>query len=261
MPTTFDVTMLVVTVLLTLRLSILAAVLPLISGRTVPVIWRLALCAVVAVAAAPIAAAELPPGPLVLTWESLLGEAARSLMIGALMAFVVGIPFAAVRFAGQVIGVQIGFSMVNTVDPQSGIQASVLAQLHYLLAVMLFFAMDLHHLLIRVMLETARVAPLFGAIDGRSGSWFLVEGFSEFFRIGFVIAAPVIIVLLLISACMGFVVKTVPQINVLVVGFPIKIAVGLAMVGASMMFFGRIFTGLMTDMETQLMELLAALQA
>ncbi len=261
MPVTFDATFLVVTVLLTLRLSIVAALLPLISGRTVPVAWRLTLAGVVAAAAAPVIVATLPPGTLILTWETLLAEAGNSTLVGMMVAFVVGIPFAAVRFAGQIIGVQIGFSMVNTIDPQSNMQASVLAQFYYLLAVMIFFALDLHHMLIRVLVETCYVAPLFGDVAVRSGAWYLVGGFGEFFKIGFVIATPVVIVLLLISAAMGFVVKTVPQINILVVGFPIKIAVGLAVMGASLVFFGRIVTDLMTGMETQLYELLSALRA
>jgi len=261
MPTAFDATFLVVTVLLTLRMSIVAAMLPLISGRTVPVVWRLTLCGVVAAAAAPVIMAAMPPETLVLTWETLLLEAGNSLVVGMLVAFVVGIPFAAVRFAGQVIGVQIGFSMVNTIDPQSGIQASVLAQLYYLLAVILFFALDLHHLLIRVLVETCIVVPLFGDVAGRSGAWLVVSSFGEFFKMGFVIAMPVVIVLMLISAAMGFVVKTVPQINILIVGFPIKIAVGLAAIGASLVFFGRIVTGLMTGMEADLYELLTALRA
>lgn len=258
---TYDATMAVVWILLTLRLSVVAALLPLVSGRSVPVLWRLALAGTVAAAAAPVAAAELPAGPLIVTWSSLAAEAARSLAVGALITFVMGIPFAAVRFAGQVIGVQIGFSMVNTIDPQSGIQVSVLAQLYYLLATILFFAMDLHHLLIRVLLESCRVAPLFGAVDARAGSWLVVGQFGDFFKSGFVIATPVVIALLLVSAAMGFVVKTVPQINILVVGFPIKIAVGLAMVGASLVFLARIFTGLTADMEGNLAELLAAIAA
>ena len=66
-------------------------------------------------------------------------------------------------------------------------------------------------------------------------------------------------VLLLVSASMGFVVKTVPQINILVVGFPIQIAVGLAVIGLSLVFFGRVLSGLFLGMEEQLGRVLAAL--
>ncbi len=261
MPISFDITVFVVAMVLTLRISILAALLPLISGRTVPVIWRLALAGVIAAACAPTVAMQLPPGPLNLTWGMLVMEALHSFTVGILISFVLGIPFAAVRFAGQIIGVQIGFSMVNTVDPQGGAQVTVLAQLYYLMAVILFFALDIHHLLIRLFVESCYIAPIFGAVDGRAGAWFAVSEFGEFFKLGFIVASPVVIVLLLVSAAMGFVVKTVPQINILVVGFPIKIAVGLAVFGASLVFFSRIFTNLILGMEDKLMQMMMALSA
>lgn len=260
MPATYDASQLLVVFLLTVRLSVVAALLPLISGRTVPVLWRLALAAVVAAACAPAVAAQTAAIPDVLTWQLLVREALTGALVGVVLSFAVGIPFAAVRFAGQIIGVQIGFSMVNTVDPQGGAQVTVLAQLYYLLAVLLFFAFDLHHLLVGALVESCRVAPLFGGVDGRAGAWLVVTEFAEFFKLGLIIAAPTVLVLLLVSAAMGFVVKTVPQINILVVGFPIQIAVGLVMIGLSLVFFSRVVSGVFQGMEEQLGRLLAALR-
>jgi len=258
-PVVYDASFLVIAFLLTVRLAVVAALLPLISGRTVPVLWRLALAAVVAAACTPAVVAETPSLPEVLTWQVLAREAFTGALVGVTLSFAVGIPFAAVRFAGQLIGVQIGFSMVNTIDPQGGAQVTVLAQLYYLLAVLLFFAFDLHHVLVGVLVQSARVAPLFGSVDGRAASWLLVEEFGEFFRLGLILATPTVLVLLLVSASMGFVVKTVPQINILVVGFPIQIAVGLAVIGLSLVFFGRVLSGLFLGMEEQLGRVLAAL--
>ncbi|MBU1072826.1 flagellar biosynthetic protein FliR, partial [bacterium] len=133
MQVSLDLTWVVVGLILTLRLSILAALLPLLSGLSVPPVWRLALAVCLAAATAPAVAAELAPAAFDLTWHGLLAEGMRSLVVSALLTFVIGIPFAAVRFAGTMIGVQIGFGMVNTLDPQSGGQLSVLANLYYLL--------------------------------------------------------------------------------------------------------------------------------
>lgn len=260
MPVVYDASFLVVTLLLTVRLAVVAALLPLISGRTVPVLWRLALAGVVAAACAPAVLADTPELPAVLTWQLMVREAITGAVIGLLLSFAVGIPFAAVRFAGQIIGVQIGFSMVNTVDPQGGAQVTVLAQLYYLLAVLLFFAFDLHHLLVGTLVQSCRLAPLFGTVDGTAGSWLLVQEFGEFFKLGLILATPTVLVLLLVSASMGFVVKTVPQINILVVGFPIQIAVGLAVMGLSLVFFGRVVSSVFLGMEEQLGQLLQALR-
>ncbi len=255
-----DLTWMIVGLVLTLRLAVLTAVLPLLSGMSVPPVWRIALAVTLAAATAPAVAAELPAGSLDLTWHGLVAEGLRSLGISALLTFVVGIPFAAIRFAGTLIGTQIGFGMVNTLDPQSGTRMSVLANMYYLLGVLLFFALDAHHTMVAAMVHSCRLLPPFAPIEMAAGSWLTLQTFSEFFIIGLRVAAPVILVLLLLSVSMGFVVKTVPQINILVVGFPIKIAAGLAALGVSLTFFHQVFRKLIGGMEQELVNMLGALQ-
>lgn len=257
----FDASSLLVAVVIALRLSILSALLPVISGKSVPVLWRIALAVVIAAAIAPTITSEMENLPTMFTWQIIAVEGMKSIIIGAMLAFVVGIPFAAVRFAGQIIGVQIGFSMANTIDPQNGGQASVLSNLYYLLAVMFFFASDAHHILITAMIESVRVVPPFTEVFSIGGSWYILKEFGSFFEIGLKIASPIIIVLLLVSVSMGFIVKTVPQINILVVGFPIKIAVGLAVIGMSMFFFGAVFESVLETMSIQFDEILLILKS
>lgn len=259
-PVTIDFTLLALWLVLMLRMAALTAMLPLLSGTIVPPLWRLAIAAVVAAAAAPAVAAQLAPAALDLTWQSLAAEALRSLAVGALLAFVAGIPFAAVRFAGQLIGVQIGFSMVNTIDPQGQSQISVLANFYYLLAVMIFFAVDGHHVLIAVLTRSCVLVPPLQPASVQAGSWLVIRDFGQFFTLGLRIAAPVVVVLLLVSVSMGFIVKTVPQLNILVVGFPVTIAVGLAAVGLSLVFFGRSLTLLLGGLGERLGDVIGALQ-
>ncbi|MBU1071993.1 flagellar biosynthetic protein FliR, partial [bacterium] len=128
------------------------------------------------------------------------------------------------------------------------------------LAVLLFFALDGHHALIGAMVNSCRLVPPFAPLEVAAGSWLAAEGFAAFFAIGLRVAAPVILVLLLVSVAMGFIVKTVPQINILVVGFPIKIAVGLAALGVSLTFFNQVFQSLVGGMEQEIVSLLGALQ-
>lgn len=256
-----DMVLVAVTAALALRLSVLAALLPFFSARSVPVLWRLALAFVLAAALAPAVRSALPPGGLDLSWPAVAAEAARSALVGALLAFVISIPFEVVKYAGQIIDVQIGFAIVNTIDPQSGLQISVLANLYYLLSALLFFALDAHHVIIQALIGSCTLVPLFGPVDGGAASWLLVQEFGAFFRLGLQVAAPCVLVLLLVSAAMGFIVKTVPQINILVVGFPIKIAVGLAVMGLSLPYFRQAFQLLLRGMGGQFDRLLAALQA
>jgi flagellar biosynthetic protein FliR len=214
--------------------------------------------AALAAALTPGVVAGLAPG-IAITWSGLVGEALRSLLVGALLAFTVNLAFTAVRYAGHVVGMQIGFAIVNSFDPQSGAQVSVIAQVYYLLAVLLFFAVDGHHALVAAMYQSCVILPPLRPIDAGAGAWLMLREYGTIFSLGLRIAAPVVIVLLLISATMGVIVKTVPQINVLVVGFPIKIGVGLLTLGLSLVFFREITLSLVGGLQDQLGRVLLAL--
>ncbi len=260
MPLTIDLAWLMLTAVLALRMSIILALLPLLSGRSVPALWRVALAVALGAAAAPAVLDTLPPGPLVLTWTVVAGEGLRSLLVGAMLAFTAGIPFAAVRFAGAIIGIQVGFSMVNTIDPSGQGRISVLGNLYYLLAVLLFLVMDGHYMLLRVIVDSCRLVPPLARWHAAGGAWLLLHHFGRFFAMGLQVAAPVIVASLLVSIAMGFIVKTVPQFNILVAGFPVKIAVGLLALGLSLTYYGQVFRGLLGRMGEDLGQLLAAMQ-
>ena len=253
-----DVTLLAVTAALAVRFSVLAATLPLLDMRSVPVLWRFGLAGCFAATLAPAVAATIAPGVLDLSWRSLVVEAARSLAVGALLGFTLNLVFTAVRFAGEVAGMQIGFAIVNAFDPMSGMQISIISQFYYLLAVLLFFTTGAHHALVGAMYQSCLAVPPFAPMDPTGGAWLLVREFSGVFAAGLRIAAPVALVLLLVSASMGVIVKTVPQINVLVVGFPVKIAVGLITLGLSLVFFRDATLGLLGHLDEQLARVLAA---
>jgi flagellar biosynthetic protein FliR len=245
---------------LTLRFSVLAATLPFLGFRGVPLLWRLALAIVVAVAVAPLVNAQHPAETVSLGWPELIGEAVRALMAGALLAVAIGIPFAAARMAGEVTGLQIGFAIVNTIDPQGSAQVSILGQLYYLLAVMLFFAVDAHHTVMSALVRSCTELPMFAAWDTGPAAWLLLREAGAIFSLGLQIAAPCVIVLLLVSASMGVIVKTVPHLNVLVVGFPVRIAAGLLTLGLSLVFFKDVFTLMLQGLDGQLSRLLWAMR-
>jgi len=255
-----DITLLAVTFALGVRFAVMAATLPMPDVRRGPALWRLALAGLLAAALAPAVAPTLPPGAVTLAWRPFVTEAVRSLVIGMMLGFTLNLVFVAVRFAGDIVGMQIGFSIVNAFDPMSNSQISVISQFYHLLAVLLFFATGAHHVLITAMYQSCLALPPFGDAQMTGGAWHLVREFSGVFGTGLRIAAPVVVVLLLISAAMGVIVKTVPQLNVLVVGFPIKIGVGLVTIGASLVYFGQVVTGLFTAMPDQLARTLAAMR-
>lgn len=255
-----DITLIAIAAALFLRFSVLAATLPMLEIRAVPPLWRFGMAFCFAAALTPAVRAVVPTGALDLRWPVLLVEAVHSLVIGAMIGFTINLVFTAVRFAGSVAGMQIGFSIVNAFDPMTNSQVSIISQLYYILTIMIFFATGAHHLLVSAMFQSCVALPPFGGIDAAGGAWYLLQEFSTIFTTGVRIAAPVIVVLLLVSSSMGVIVKTVPQLNVLVVGFPVKIGVGLITFGLSLVFFKTVAIGLMAGLEGQLGKVLLAMR-
>lgn len=255
-----DITLLAITAALAVRFGVLAATLPLLDMRSVPPLWRVALAFSFAAALAPGIAQSLPGTTVSLAWPALVMECVRSLVVGALLGFTINLVFTTVRYAGSIVGMQIGFAIVNSYDPMSNSQISVISQLYYLLAVLLFFATGAHQILVAAMFQSCLAVPPFASGDPVGGAWYLVKEFGTVFSLGLKMAAPVVIVLMLVSASMGVIVKTVPQLNILVVGFPVKIGVGLITVGLSLVFFQQVTSSVMSGMQGKLAEVLLAMQ-
>ncbi len=130
-----------------------------------------------------------------------------------------------------------GFAIVNLIDPTQDVQIPVMGFFHFLIAILIFLAMDAHHWIIRALVDSFQVVPITTA--GFSGLLIgsIAKAFGDLFVVAMRIAAPTIAVLMLYNASLGIIAKTVPQINLLIVGFPIRIALGMIVVGLSMTFF------------------------
>ncbi len=254
-----DMNLLAIAVALIVRFSVLTATLPLLDMRAVPPLWRLALAVCLGIVLAPGVASQIPPVNIAWTWPVLVVEVLRSLVVGAMLGFTVNLMFAAVKMAGSIAGMQIGFSIVNAFDPMTNSQISILSRIYHLMAVLIFFASGAHYVLIQAMFRSCVIVPPFGGLDSAAGAWFIVKDFGQVFAIGLKIAAPVVLILLMVSSAMGVIVKTVPQLNILAVGFPVKIAVGLMVFGLSMVYFRDITLSMMANLPDKLSEVLLAM--
>jgi len=163
--------------------------------------------------------------------------------IGLAVAYSARLLFTAVQIAGTVVDFQMGFGVVNVIDPQTETQVSITAQFQNILAILIFLAADAHHIIIGAIVES------FFLINPSqiNFSTFTPEVILILFKGTFVtavkIAAPIMAILFFISVGLGLVARTVPQMNVFIVGFPLQIGVGLLMVGLSMSFFSIVFQG------------------
>jgi flagellar biosynthetic protein FliR len=207
--------------------------------------FALALTAALVPVVAPIAAVPA-------TVWGLAGLVAIEFIVGATLGLVAQFVFAGVQLGGQIAGTQMGFGIVNLIDPQTHSQVSVIAQWQQLLALLVFLVLDVHHLLIRALVGSFQAAPP-GAVALTAASVRGVVGLSaDLFAVGVRIAVPVLIALLLTNGALGVLARTVPQLNVFVVGFPLNVGVGLCVLGASLPFTFRLLESRFANLEPAL---------
>jgi len=149
------------------------------------------------------------------------------LLVGITIGFVIYILFAAVQLAGQLLDMQMGFGMVNVLDPQSGMQVPLMGNFIYLIALMVYLLMNGHHYLLSALVQSYQTVPVLGMHVNEGFMSLLIGVTLDMFIIAIKISAPVVMALLLTDVSMGFIARTVPQMNVFIVGLPLKIIVGL----------------------------------
>ncbi len=255
-----DLSMFVVGGLAFARILTFVMATPIIGMRNIPPLVKIALALWLAAAAVPSLA----------QWSAVVPTSAagialaltREFFVGLLLAFSLVMVFAGIQLAGQIVGVQIGFALVNVLDPQTQAQVSAVSQFYYLMAALLFVALDGPLLVIGGVVKSFGALPPSVPAGMNLGAVFaLVRSMSGVFAAALQIAAPPVVALLLVSITMGIMGRTVPQLNVLVVGFPLKILVGLLVMTASMALFGDVVSSSLRDVHEQLAGVAVGLSA
>lgn len=146
---------------------------------------------------------------------------------GLVLGYVVNLCFFSIRMAGQLMDQSIGFSMVNIFDPNSNSSATLIQNLFYWFSVIIFFIIDGHHMLITALIESFNIIGLGKFILAQKSIMVVINSFISFFALGVKIAIPIVLIILITDITLGLISRTVPQINVMILGLPIKILVGL----------------------------------
>lgn len=168
---------------------------------------------------------------------TLIALALPEIVTGLLVGMVTQFIFYGVQLSGQYLGIQIGFGIVSVVDPQTEDQISIIAQLQFLFAMLIFLVFNGHHFLLSGLQKTFQIVPIGGAKFPSELVVVFVKMMGDLFVAGIKIAAPVMAALFLSEVAMGIVARTVPQMNVFIVGFPLKIGVGLLALALSWPMF------------------------
>lgn len=208
----------------------------------VPMLVRTSLCLVLALFLSPLigsGAMRLDLAfPLRLTYEVLVG-----VFLGYLFNFVVS----GVSMAGGVLDFEMGFGLAHAFDPYSGSYASILARFYLILAVLVFYLAGGHRLLVISLLASYRVFPAGSLVLPEIISTASAKAAAEVFVVAVKVAAPVLGALFVTDVVFGLVARSVPQLNVFVMGIPLKVLLGLLAVAVTMpatvVFLRHLFEG------------------
>jgi len=214
--------------LLSLRLSAVFLLTPILYAFNVPATARVLIVIGLAVGLA----LGLPPAEtretLSLSGGQLFAAAAAELALGATLALGILIAFASISMAGRMIDVQIGFGMAQVFDPVTQRQIPVISSAFDKLGVIVFFLVNGHHALLRGIAYSLERFPLGRAWSMEAAAPWVIKHMAGLFTLGFALAAPVVVCLLLVELALGVVARNLPQMNMFVIGIPVKIVVGLA---------------------------------
>ncbi|MDD5167384.1 MAG: flagellar biosynthetic protein FliR, partial [Syntrophales bacterium] len=159
----------------------------------------------------------------------------------------------------ELIGMQMGFSIANVIDPMSSDQFSIISEFLYIVALIVFLDVDGHHIYIAAMSESFKTVPMLGIHIGGGLAREMLLMTQAVFVTSIKISAPVMAVLLFINVGLGIVARTVPQVNVFIVGFPLQVGAGLVFIGLSMplliSFLSWDFQGMVVDVKRVLLYL------
>jgi flagellar biosynthetic protein FliR len=192
---------------------------------------KIALAFLVALAAQ----AALPAMPVVpLDSPAALAAVMQQVLIGATLGFAARIVFAALEFAGEVIGLQMGLNFAMFFDPLAGGQATAVSRFFATMGAWLFVVINGHLMLTMAVVHSFQTfpvspEPLAFLVTLAPQAWG-----AEVFRIGVWISMPMVAMILFANLTLGFISRVAPQINVFAVGFPITLGLGLVGIAATL---------------------------
>lgn len=169
----------------------------------------------------------------------------------------------AFQVAGGFIDLQMGFSIASVFDPQTGVQTPLMGKFLYYLAILLLFALDGHHLLLDGIFYSYKYVPLGATLHGfetGEAGRYAVTVVAGMFLIAFQMALPIVGTLFLVDVALGIMARTVPQMNIFVVGIPLKILVAFLLFLVIMPAFFLSVRYLSEEMANAMRELLILLQ-
>jgi len=208
-----------------LRISAFFMSIPIFFPKSAPALAKVGFCAVFTFLIMP--GVNYENVNLINTNAALIVFCISEVVTGLLLGYITKFCFYSAQMAGQFMDFQVGFSMMSMFDPISNENVTLLGTLLYRISMVMFFVVDGHHMLIRAIIDSFTVVEIGKFILSQGTAMMMVKIFIEFFTLGLKIAIPIILIIIITDLSMGLVSRTVPSLNIMILGMPIKILVGL----------------------------------
>ncbi|MDF2531831.1 MAG: flagellar biosynthetic protein FliR [Clostridia bacterium] len=220
--------------LILVRISSLFVITPVFGGRNVPSYLKIAFAFFCSVILVTLLQDQSVDAVNIYSYAALI---LKELAIGIILGYTSYLVFSALFLAGQIIDTQIGFGMVNVLDPMHDSQIPLTGNFIYIITLLFFLMMNGHHVLLTALFKSYNVLPINSFAFNNVLYHNMLNIFFETFALGFKISIPILAASLLAEISLGILAKTVPQMNVFVVGMPLKVGVGLVTLLAMMPMF------------------------
>jgi flagellar biosynthetic protein FliR len=226
-------------ILLFIRWSALLAFLPIFNFQTIPNTVKAAFVFWFTIVTFPLIS--------IISFEPTLNNIVLAIINEITFGFFTGIAlqivFMILQFAGQLISFVMGLTMATIVDPNSGIQTPVISQFFNLLAIIIFLSVNGHHIILELIASSLHSMPFGEFFRMHNMAEYLLHEMNRFFILGFSLAFPILAISFLSDIIFGMIMKSMPQFNLLVIGFPIKITLSfmliIAILGSMIFMFKK----------------------
>ena len=238
-----------------IRVAGIVVAIPAFSSRTVPLHVRIGLLIGLTVILFPIVSDQIRP--LTISFPQIVPLLFTEFMVGMVLGFAISFVMNAFIIAGELIGIQMGINLISALDPIAGGQVPILGQFMGLLGMLIFLAIDGHHMMFEALVASFQLVPPMHV----HFSGFLVESVLKLgvgmFVLALKVGAPVMTAVFIVTLGMGILGRTIPQLNVMLNNVPITIGVGLLVLGLSLPLFGSLAESNLTGIGPTLQGLLS----
>jgi flagellar biosynthetic protein FliR len=220
------------------RISGLMIFVPFFSHSAVPIRIKIVLMVAITAVLYPALAGRLPTPP-VERWPWVLGS---ELLVGVGMGIATNLLFEGVQVAGHVMSVQMGYSLVNILDPQTQVETTVVSLFTELMALLTFLALDVHHWIVRLLAQSFESVPPGIATFGPGFFTTLLRSGGNILALGVQIAAPVLAATIVADLLLGLLSKAAPQMPVLFLGPAVKAMLSVLLLAGALPYWPHIFS-------------------